>query len=229
MKRVIPRYRDNRVAVYDNFLTEDEQQEILRYLDAAKFHRVLPDAWGQAFRLINGDPLIGDEVVSAKRFPDDRAPAYPTKTALDPLIERLFSCRTDVEEIVGTYGDAWTYFNMFPYVYPAGSGLGWHSDAHTTGAYIYYAHTSWSFNWGGELLIEHSEQDGLPYTTSSRGILRNSTLEAALRHGMGYYFAPTPNRVIFIRSTTPHMIKAVEAAAGENLRLSLSGFFFPSE
>ena len=78
----------------------------------------------------------------------------------------------------------------------------------------------------GELVIESVESDCAPPAVSSRGIFRNQSLEMALANGMGYYFAPTSNRIIFIRGATPHAIKRIEADAGDNLRLSLSGFFF---
>lgn len=220
-------YRDDRVAVYDNFLSETEQRSILGYLDAANFRNILPGAWGKAYRLIDGAPLVGAEAVSELKSPDERAPAYPTNTALDVLFERLIAWRDDLAGIVGEHGKAWSRFTMCPYVYPVGAGLGWHTDSHCAGAYIYYAHRDWGSHWGGELLVGYTDLDCEPCAMSSRSIIPNEKLESALRRGMGYYFAPTPNRLVVLRARTPHMIKRVDQAAGENLRLSLSGFFLP--
>jgi hypothetical protein len=226
---MILRYRDSRVAVYDNSLLGDEQHELLKYLDAATFRKVLPAAWGKAFLLASGEPLVGLQVLSAKPSPESSALSYPTETALDILIRRVFACRPEIAELLGPDGSSWTHFTVCPYVYPAEAGLGWHTDGHVSGAYIYYAHSQWRPHWGGELLVAYSETDCAPYTTSSRGILRNEVLESALSQGLGYYFAPLPNRIIFLRAHTPHMIKTVDRAAGDNLRLSLSGFFLRSD
>jgi len=223
---MIRRYLDERVAVYDMFLSQPEQQELLRYLDNARFRSVLPDAWGQAFRIGDGTPLVGAQVLSRRRGESDTAPAYPTQTALDILIERLLRERAAINQIVGA---SWSHFTLCPYIYPSASGLGWHTDGHSQGAFIYYAHSKWSPHWGGELLVEYCERDCPTYSTSSRGIVANEALESALANGLGYYFAPLPNRVIFLRGHTPHKIKAVDPAAGDNLRISLSGFFFSND
>jgi hypothetical protein len=220
---MITRYRDPRVAVIDEFLSGEEQQEILKYLDRAVFRRVLPEAWGHAYRILNGEPLVGVEVVSMKRGLGDKSPSYPMGNALDVIVERITACRKETEE---TMGEGWSYFTLCPYVYAAGSGLGWHADSHCMGAFIYYAHPTWSPHWGGELLVEYGTEDCAAYSVSSRGLLRNSALDTALANGLGYYFAPLPNRLILLRSRTPHMIKPVEPAAGEHTRLSLTGFFF---
>jgi hypothetical protein len=220
-----PRYRDDRLAVYDDFLCATEHASIIQYLDSAKFRRILPDAWGHGYRLVDGDPLVGVEVASRKRSEHDAGAYYPSATALDLMVTKLLEHEREISEIAGPRGQSWSYFTVCPYVYPALSGLGWHSDPHCAGAFIYYAHTEWRSNWGGELLVEYCEEDCLRPHVSSRGILRNTELESALSGGMGYYFTPTPNRIIFLRSRTPHMIKMVEASAGDHLRLSISGFF----
>jgi len=223
-----PSYQDNRIIVFDNFLTNIEQELILQYFDTARFRRILPDSWGKAYRLTNGDPLVGAEVLSQPQHNRPGAPAYPTQTALDILISRVINCKSMISDTVGSHGQAWDYFTMCPYVYAAGSGLGWHADSHCAGAYVYYAHRSWGVHWGGELLVEYAEEDiSFPHI-SSRGILQNPALDSALKRGMGYYFSPIPNRVIFLRGHTLHMIKTVDAASGDNVRLSVSGFFLNS-
>lgn len=226
---VTPSYADGRVVVYDHFLPEREQQEILRYFESARFRKILPDAWGRAYRLANGESLVGQEVISSRRGPEDSTPAYPTKTPLDLAIQRLLACEKELSAVIGSYGDSWAQFTMCPYVYPAACGLGWHTDAHCAGAYIYYAHPKWSPHWGGELLVEYCEEDCVPEGALSRGIVQNEALESALKRGMGYYFRPLPNRLVVLRSCTPHMIVNVHSAAGDNLRLSLSGFFLRTE
>ena len=78
-------------------------------------------------------------------------------------------------------------------------------------------------------MVAHTENDCIATSVSARGIIRNVDMDTALADGTGLYLAPTPNRMIFLRGSTPHMIKPVEPAAGDNLRLSISGFFLLSK
>src|SRR5688572_28590108 len=103
------RYKDARVAVYDDFLAPQDQHQILMYLDSARFRRVLPEAWGRGFRLSGGEPLVGVQVLSEKATPESSGPAYPTETALDVLVQRLLGCRSEIAELVGAQGESWTY------------------------------------------------------------------------------------------------------------------------
>ena len=219
-------FRDRRVAVYDDFLATEDQAHVLTYLDRAQFRAALPETWGSAYRLGDGPSLVGSQIFSGQLSEEKSGHVYPTDTALDILVERLMNERSNIEAIIGPFGESWSIFSMAPFIYPASASLSWHSDAHCAGAFVYYAHSSWNVHWGGELVIEWVDRDCEPPSTSSRGMFRSKEIESALENGMGYYFAPTPNRMIFIRGGTPHMIKKVEAAAGDNLRISLSGFFF---
>lgn len=224
---MIPMFRDDRVAVYDHFLPEGDRQGVLEYFDRARFRSPMPDAWGKAFRLNGGNPLVGAETASHKRTPSDTSLVYPTQSPLDRVIERLMSCSDQISEVIGAWGTSWNYFTMCPYIYPSGTGLGWHTDAHAAGAFIYYAHLEWGIHWGGQLLVQYSESDCS--ASLGRGILRNERSEDSVSGGMGYYFSAVPNRMIFLRGRTTHMITRVDPSAGENLRLSLSGFFLRAD
>ncbi len=217
-------YKDNRIVVMDDFLSEDEQLRILQYFDIADFRAILPEAWGRGFKLTNGNPLVGIEILSEQGIASERL-ARPTQTPVDLLIDKLDSAAQALGDIVGAKGKDWSHFTVCPYVYPSGSGLGWHSDKHGTGAYIYYAHSEWRNDWGGELLVTYATKDCEQNTSSNRGIFRNEAIERSLEAGLGYYFSPRPNRAIFIRQGTPHMIKEVDKSAGDRLRLSVAGFF----
>jgi len=222
---MVPCLVTEHVAVYDDFLSVSDQLEIRRYLDSARFRRILPDAWGKAYRMANGDPLVGIEVLSASRERDANQHVYPTETALDLVIEGLLRANLQISELLGEQGKAWDYFTVCPYVYPAFSGLGWHSDPHSAGAFVYYVHETWGIHWGGELLVDDSGFPCPPAPVSSRGILRNEAMQTALRSGVGRYITPAPNRLVLLRGKTAHMIKNVEQAAGDHVRLSISGFF----
>ena len=142
-------FKNNRIAVYDDVLSKNEQEQILQYFDRAKFRQVLPENWGSGYRLSDGRGLVGTQIISSRLSDDDLRPVYPTGTALDGLVDQLLALATEVEPVVGAMGVAWTAFTMAPFIYPSSSSLSWHSDAHCAGAYIYYAHPFWSFNWGG--------------------------------------------------------------------------------
>ena len=218
-------YKDNRVVVIDDFLGPEEQIDLLQYFDAAAFRPVLPDAWGSAYRIDDGNPLVGVEMLSDGIRDDDSRCVFPTGTALDVIVQRVTESRHISRDIVGDKDQEWDYFTICPYVYPVGSAIGWHSDKHGSGAFVYYAHQSWGANWGGELLVAYVSKDCGPNSASNRGIFRNEAIEAALHQGVGYYFAPAPNRIVFLRQGTPHMVNRVRSAAGEKARLSVAGFF----
>jgi hypothetical protein len=218
-----PRFKDEHVAVYDDFLSAHEQQELLRYLDTARYRKVMPEALGSAFRISDGDPFVGTEAVMRKDGAGDLRPAYPTETALDIVIERLRDHRSAIDEIICARGAAWSNATVCPYLYPAGCGLSWHTDGAYVGAYIYYAHQKWSPHWGGELLVSAGEAG--ESSAPNRRLVKDDEAEPPPMAGMGYFFAPRPNRMIYLRGGTFHAIKKVEAAAGDNMRISVSGFF----
>ena len=93
--------------------------------------------------------------------------------------------------------------SVTPWCYPQGSALTWHDDAGNfyAGSYVYYLHTEWKPTWGGLLLIADDECGGK-------------------------FIFPKPNRLVFIPRGVPHSISRVDKNAGENNRLSLTGFFF---
>ena len=42
---------------------------------------------------------------------------------------------------------------------------------------------------------------------------------------VGEYVMACPNRLVVVKSGTPHRVAPVDAAAGENVRCSIAGFF----
>ena len=228
VNRMIPVYRDNRIGVYDDFLLSGEQESILEYLDSEKGNqRMSPDAWGDAFRLIKGKPLMGVkvQVLTDTVASIHQTLADPKDTVARIFVRRLFECKAVISEIIGQHGEEWTHFTMCPYIYPAGSSLAWHTDKHAAGAYVYYPHRAWGVDWGGELHVESAQRSCAKNVAPGQGISKKEALEAVLKNGMGNYFAPLPNRLVFLRGGTPHAIKRVDDAAGDNARLSIAGFF----
>ena len=113
-----------------------------------------------------------------------------------PFIQKIVSVQK--EHFPLTYENV----GVTPWCYTQGTGLTWHNDAGPgyEGSYVFYVHSEWRATWGGQLLIAKNESDGR-------------------------YFYPKPNRLVLMRRGVPHSIQRVDTNAGENCRLSLSGFF----
>ena len=52
----------------------------------------------------------------------------------------------------------------------------------------------------------------------------DSYSQRLLEVGCGQFIAPKPNRLVLL-SGAPHMVAKVSAAAGQNIRASVAGFF----
>jgi Rps23 Pro-64 3,4-dihydroxylase Tpa1-like proline 4-hydroxylase len=101
--------------------------------------------------------------------------------------------------------------------------LSWHRDDSElyAGAFIYYAHPHWNAHWGGELLIADvpDDLDIMAYRFENEPYS-----EQLLEHGAGRFVMPKSNRLVILGGA-PHAVAPVSAAAGQNVRASVSGFF----
>lgn len=184
--------------VIDEFLSAEVFNAISAHFEIAPFHFIKCGAWNRVFRLEDGNPLAGEEV-----FCEDAPADYnrvPTGTAIDLFIAALNLAIPSVRRILAR--SDWDTFSVRPYMYPVGSGLGWHTDGDYAGAFIYYAHQRWETDWGGEFMIADE-------VTQS-----------------GQYIVPVPNRLIVLNGGVRHCIKKVERAAGDACRQTLTGFFY---
>lgn len=95
--------------------------------------------------------------------------------------------------------------NLSAWCYTQGTALNWHDDggAGYQGSFTYYAHREWKPTWGGNLFISEGDVGGR-------------------------FIYPLPNRLVLMRRGIYHSIQRVDKNAGENCRLSLSGFFLRS-
>jgi hypothetical protein len=207
--------------VVDDFLAPDAWTEIWTHF---QFVELLPVTRSLgAWKLDDGVPLGGHEIVTEGRDPDARRPAG---TPIDHLIEALLR-RSDL--YADLVRDTWTHLSARPYVYPRDTGLSWHVDDHElyAGAFIYYAHPRWDAHWGGELLIAEleggdEEEEELPIM--GYRFETEAYSERLLDMGCGNFVMPKPNRLVLLAGA-PHMIARVSPAAGHNVRASVSGFF----
>jgi len=158
----------------------------------------------------------------AEHLRDARLP-LPTESALTPLVQAIRSLVSHAPDLTGTEGLAWNAFTMIPYVYTVGSGLGVHLDAgQYAGSFVYFLHTEWDLDWGGELMVLDSrtavrpeDDDWLHIPSQRAGYLTPGVATAVLAR---------PNRLALLSPEAIHMVSAVHSSAGTRARTSVAGF-----
>lgn len=228
--------RDDRFAVFDDFLSPPDHARVWRFIGAQRYHGFHAAGWDPVWPLHDGEPLGGPVVHSGDSEHarsetqatggTPRVHVYPTGKGIDRLVEELSLTLPGLEPLIGVQGRDWSVFTARPFLYPAGTGLGWHTDSQVfTGAFSYYAHPEWNSRFGGELFVA----DTRPGWTPGEGFgspLDNRVESAALLEcGSGRYVVPKPNRLVVIKAGTLHRINPVHAAAGAHVRSSIAGFF----
>ena len=232
-------FENEQFAVYDDVLSQQDFEAVHNYLQVENYQWVHAQKWRKVWRLSDGSPLKGPVVYS--HDVGEKAPVYPTRCALDIIIETILSSSQQLCDLVGRHGSDWTGFSASPYLYPAGSGLSWHVDSTPwcyTGAYAFFAHPRWDIQWGGELLIadesckiEHPRDPGAHEKQSINQFIESQYVdggyfnERVLAKGLGRFIMPKPNRLVVIAVGNLHAVRRVEPAAGDHLRQSISGFF----
>lgn len=221
-------------AVIDDLLDDDDRSELWTYF---QFANLAPVTRTQgAWRLEDGIPLGGDMVITPERDEPlheagEKPGVFPSGTALDLLMAEVLGLSQELEPWIG---DDWAKLMTRAYVYPRGAGLSWHGDEHQIyqGAFIYYAHPEWNIEWGGELLISDPPAvfEDSPEAAPIMGHrFDNHDYSAMLMNpGMGSFIMPRPNRLVVLGSA-PHRVMPVAAAAGQNIRASVQGFFLRPE
>ena len=211
-------------TIIDDFLDEEDWSALWTEFQFAELNPVSRTVG--AWKLADGVPLGGNEIVTPPRDEEllhkpEEPQRYPSNTAIDAVITALLAESETYSEIVG---DDWARISARAYVYAQGSALSWHRDDSElfTGAFIYYAHPHWNAHWGGELLLAEDTDADLPIM--GHRFETEAFSEALLENGAGRYVMPKPNRLVILGGA-PHAVAPVSAAAGSNVRASVSGFF----
>jgi hypothetical protein len=216
-------YEREDVLVIDQVLPDETVAELHRWIqDEASLEFINTGELRRVWSIADGQPLRSPSVV-AQLQPGDAGPVpvaeppeldgpnlygYPSACPVDLVIQWLLAHAAELQPWVGEVGRDWSTLSAGAFVYPYGTGLDWHADAeHYSGAFTLYAHPSWKPRWGGELLIA-----GRPF-------------EPERWDGTGSFVLPRPNRMVVVRAGVPHKIQRVSQLAGENMRVSVSGFF----
>lgn len=225
------------MLVIDDFLSPSEHALVWNYMQSESFRRVHAGEWVNAWRLSDGEPMRGPVYLSNRPEVDRINDAYPTGKGVDLLFRAILALEDRLVPWIGRRGEDFLYFFARSYLYPAGTGLSWHRDNknNVTGAFSYYAHPTWNVQWGGELLVAdgstkdfefpHKELYGEEPRFLGTHLDNSVENEKLLEVGVGQYIVPKPNRFVVITAGVLHSIKKVDAAAGNNVRSTLQGFF----
>jgi hypothetical protein len=231
--------QQNDFLVLDDFLTPEGFQAMWSFIQDEPFRAIHGDRWIKAFRLSDGQALWSDVYTSQPAAADRtaRSTSYPSQKGIDALIGTMLAQGDLFADYVGRQGQDWDYFFCRPYIYPAGTGLSWHTDGRgdVAGAYVYYAHPEWKAQWGAELLIDGSgfrefdypEREMYDGSKKKVGVHLDADVisEAVLKEGVGHYVVPRPNRFVLLKRGLLHRLNPVQPSAGDNVRASVTGFF----
>ena len=233
MAKIITRETEQFIVI-DNFLTKDLHRQVWEYLQTVRYEYAHTDKWVPAFHMADKPPLWGEPILSHDYSKNTQFSTYPTSTTIDLFFKEVLSLSEEIDRLIGKYEKDWAYFFIRPYIYPAESGLRWHTDGKygAAGALVYYAHPYWSPYWGGELLIDEdlSETDKITasgdFDGAKRSMFSSSQHDATIMNtGLGQYILPKPNRLVLLKGGPYHTIKKVDSSAGDNIRVTIQGFF----
>jgi Rps23 Pro-64 3,4-dihydroxylase Tpa1-like proline 4-hydroxylase len=216
------------VLVVDDFLNDQDWDRLL--------NQVQLDAWSQT----QPDDKYwhwtdGVNYKNTKRFLRD-APFDDNFDIWFNAIKKFADTCEPAQQFVKGYTD----IAMRCHAYPVGSKNPWHTDMGGV-TYSYYLHKHWQINWDATLLIlpkgsvEYKQvMPKLPGTKQYDSYKGTGSLELfeqankvknLIEYGVGTFVSPKPNRLILINKNVVHGITRVDPDAGENLRISLTGFF----
>jgi Rps23 Pro-64 3,4-dihydroxylase Tpa1-like proline 4-hydroxylase len=166
----------------------------------------------------------------------------PWKNNYNPFAQKLKSLlSSNTPSFLPSYQD----LSMMVHAYMSGAELSWHRDSGVLGGYSFYCHREWSHMWGGNLLVAHPEthfegnrvspppiegtdlKDSFGRLYGARGVTFDHDLEkqCIFQPGHGQYIMAKPNRLVILSNKVFHKVERIDSAAGNNSRVSLTGFF----
>ena len=227
--------------VIDDFLPEDTYKSISDYMLTADYERINTTGKSvRAWHVHDGFPLrstVNMFYNAHGSHSHSGEHVYPTKLPLDRLIEHILAAQPSVEHIVGKQSVDWEHFSATGWMYPHGTALSMHDDGSGvyTGAYVYFLNPIWRPHWGGLLVLADEEAnrkvheyrknvDQIDYY-KRKWLHANPLDEMVTQHGFGQVIFPKRNRIVFIANDAYHMVTRINEQSGDNLRMSLAGFF----
>ncbi len=236
-------FESKQAIIFDDFLAPDVYEKIQQYALKTDYEYIntkgkVSRAWhvhdgfpmrstlnGFYYSKDSGEKPTGDHV-------------YPTKTDMDLFIDNLLAVQPHVEHLTGKEGNGgWMHVSSTCWVYPHGTGLSIHDDGSGvyTGAYVYFLNPTWRPHWGGLLIMMDEEANKMVYDHREKinqhefyklkYFHGNGLDEMLVDQGFGKCIFPKGNRIVFIANDAYHMVTRVNESAGDNLRMSIAGFF----
>lgn len=216
------------VLVVDDFLPEQEWDRLLNQVQLDTWSQTQPDDkywhWTDGVNYKN-----------TKRFLRD-APFDDNFDIWFNAIKKFADTCNAAQPFVQGYTD----IAMRCHAYPVGSKNPWHTDMGGV-TYSYYLHKQWQINWDATLLVlpkgsvEYKQvMKKLPGTKQYDSYKGTGSLElfeqaekvkTLINYGAGTFVSPKPNRLVLINKNVVHGVTRVDSDAGENMRISLTGFF----
>ena len=177
----------------------------------------------------------GPNYKASKRFLKD-APFNDNYDIWAECIKTFANNCEEAQDFVKGYTD----IAMRCHGYPVGSKNPWHMDMGFV-TYSYYLHKHWQINWDSTLLVlpkgsvvyrqmllkleGTKQQDTYSGTGALEMFEQAEKTKNLMDYGMGTFISPKPNRLVLINKNVVHGITRVDKDAGENVRLTLTGFF----
>jgi len=227
-------------VVFDNFLPEDVYQRLRNWALIADYEYInTHGAMKRAWHVQDGFPLrTSQNFFYHAQIPSPKTDyMYPMKNDVDAFMQAILAIQPQVEPWVGKQSEQWAHFSVTGWMYPHGTGLSMHDDGSGvyTGAYTFFMNPTWRAHWGGMLLLMDDEANRMVHEYRNKGdqmafykkkfLHANATDELLLENGLAQCVFPKGNRIVFIANDGYHMITRVNEQCGDNLRMSLAGFF----
>ncbi len=220
--------------VIDDLLPPDQWNLLLEQIECEVFEKVNL-GFDKVYRFNSGDIFksVNKLWVFKNKWPNNYG-----------VFQEIF--KKALQEIEFLPGIEYEDCSMMVHSYSSGAEIGWHRDLSYFASYSFYAHKNWHPMWGGNLLIADSAtkteegikvtqkthpktelKDSIGQTYGERGISFDYDFEREIlfQPGFGNYIMPVPNRLVLIKNHCFHKVERIDAAAGMNYRVSLTGFF----
>jgi len=234
-------FESKQAIIFDDFLSDDAYNAISNFALTTDYERINTHGKSvRAWHVQDGFPLRTCKNVfynahgSSAHGPEN---SYPTKLPFDKFIEHILAIQPQVEWLVGKQGQGWEHFSVTGWMYPHGTSLAMHDDGSGvySGAYVYFINPLWRPHWGGLLLLADEEAnkkvheyrknvDPMDYY-NRKWLHANPLDELLMEQGFAQCIFPKRNRIVFIANDAYHMVTRVNEQSGDNLRMSLAGFF----
>lgn len=233
-------FESKQAIIFDDFLPEDVFQRVYGHVIKAPYETINTGKVSRAWHLQDGHPLRSQVNVFCYA-PDEEKPTgnhvYPTKEDIDLFVDHLLAIQPEVEQLIGRQGSEWAHVTATSWLYPPGTGLSLHDDGSGiySGAYTFFLNPYWRMHWGGLLIMvdeecnrrihEFRETNGQMEFYKRKWLNANAIDDLIMEHGFGKCILPKRNRIVFIANDAYHAVTRVNEQAGDNVRMSIAGFF----